>query len=106
MELPAGVSTSTYTYAGTGYANPHAVTSIGNPFSTLSTVIYSEKEKRGLITLNAISLAFTTADRRHDVALAIDHRYGAALDAEMEHQTIRHTTEGAPKPRPARCDNG
>jgi hypothetical protein len=26
MELPAGVSTSTYTYAGTGYANPHAVT--------------------------------------------------------------------------------
>ena len=34
MELPAGVSTSTYTYAGTGYANPHAVTSIGNGVST------------------------------------------------------------------------
>jgi YD repeat-containing protein len=36
MELPAGVSTSTYTYAGTGYANPHAVTSIGNGLSTTS----------------------------------------------------------------------
>src|SRR6266480_2458047 len=34
MELPAGVSTSTY--AGTGYANPHAVTSIGNGLSTTS----------------------------------------------------------------------
>jgi YD repeat-containing protein len=36
MELPAGVSTSTYTHAGTGYANPHAVTSIGNGLSTTS----------------------------------------------------------------------
>jgi hypothetical protein len=26
MELLAGVSTSTYTYAGTGYANPQCVT--------------------------------------------------------------------------------
>src|SRR2546422_4456327 len=36
MELPAGVSTSTYTYAGTGYANPHAATQIGNGLSTTS----------------------------------------------------------------------
>jgi RHS repeat-associated protein len=30
MDLPAGVSTSTYTYAGTAYANPHAPTTIGS----------------------------------------------------------------------------
>jgi hypothetical protein len=30
MDLPAGVPTSTYTYAGTGYANPHAITTIEN----------------------------------------------------------------------------
>jgi hypothetical protein len=34
MELPAGVSTSTYTYAGTGYVNPHAVTQIAHGVST------------------------------------------------------------------------
>jgi hypothetical protein len=34
MELPAGDSTSTYTYVGTGYANPHAVTSMGDRVST------------------------------------------------------------------------
>jgi RHS repeat-associated protein len=34
MDLPAGVSTSTYTYAGTGYANPHAVTQIASGLST------------------------------------------------------------------------
>jgi RHS repeat-associated protein len=34
MDLPAGVSTSTYTYAGTNYANPHAVTQIANGIST------------------------------------------------------------------------
>ena len=34
MELPAGVSTSTYTYAGMGFANPHAVTQIGSGVST------------------------------------------------------------------------
>jgi hypothetical protein len=38
MELPAGVSTSTYTYAGTGYANPHAVTQIANGVSTSTFV--------------------------------------------------------------------
>jgi RHS repeat-associated protein len=36
MDLPAGVPTSTFTYAGTGYANPHAVTSIGNGTATTS----------------------------------------------------------------------
>jgi YD repeat-containing protein len=39
MELPAGVSTGTYTYAGTGYANPHAVTQIANGVST-TTFVY------------------------------------------------------------------
>jgi hypothetical protein len=34
MDLPAGVSISTYTHAETGYANPHAVTSIGNGLSS------------------------------------------------------------------------
>jgi RHS repeat-associated protein len=34
MELPAGVSTSTYTYAGTGYANPNALTTLSNGLST------------------------------------------------------------------------
>jgi RHS repeat-associated protein len=34
MDLPTDVSTSTYTYAGTGYANPHAVSQIGNGIST------------------------------------------------------------------------
>src|SRR6266540_3812854 len=34
MDLPAGVPTSTFTYAGTGYANPHAVTQIANGLST------------------------------------------------------------------------
>ena len=34
MELSAGASTGTYTYAGTGFANPHAVTSIGNGTAT------------------------------------------------------------------------
>jgi RHS repeat-associated protein len=36
MDLPAGVSTSTYTYAGTGYANPHALTQLSNGLSTTS----------------------------------------------------------------------
>src|SRR4051812_16973164 len=40
MELPAGVSTSTYTYAGTGYAPPDAVTSIGNGVSILVARVY------------------------------------------------------------------
>jgi RHS repeat-associated protein len=39
MDLPAGVPASTYTYAGMGYANPHAVTQIANGFST-STFTY------------------------------------------------------------------
>jgi YD repeat-containing protein len=39
MDLPAGASTSKYTYAGTGYANPHAVTQIGNGTAT-STFTY------------------------------------------------------------------
>jgi uncharacterized protein RhaS with RHS repeats len=34
MDLPAGVSTSTYTHADTGFANPHAVTQIANGVST------------------------------------------------------------------------
>ena len=34
MDFPAGVSSSTYTCAGTGFANPHAVTSVGNGTAT------------------------------------------------------------------------
>ncbi len=36
MNLPAGVPISTYTRAGTGYANPHALTSLSNGYSTSS----------------------------------------------------------------------
>jgi hypothetical protein len=46
MELPAGVSTSTYTYAGTGYATPHAVTSIGDRVSTNVTSDAAMKAER------------------------------------------------------------
>ena len=55
MDLPAGVSTSTYTYAGTGYANPHAVTQIANGVST-TTYAYdnngnlAQKTTDGVIT--------------------------------------------------------
>jgi RHS repeat-associated protein len=34
MDLPAGVSIGTFTYTGTRFANPHAVTSIGNGTAT------------------------------------------------------------------------
>src|SRR2546427_4383610 len=56
MELPAGVSTSTYTYAGTGYANPHAVTSIGNGLST-TTYAY---DNNGNLTSAGTGTATTT----------------------------------------------
>jgi RHS repeat-associated protein len=56
MELPAGVSTGTYTYAGTGYANPHAVTSIGNGLST-TTYAY---DNNGNLTSTGNGTASTT----------------------------------------------
>src|SRR5882724_2316561 len=56
MELPAGVSTSTYTYAGTGYANPHAVTSIGNGLST-TTYAY---DNNGNLTSSGTGTATTS----------------------------------------------
>jgi YD repeat-containing protein len=55
MDLPAGVSTITYTYAGTGYANPHAVTQVANGIST-STYAYDndgnliQKTTDGVVT--------------------------------------------------------
>src|SRR6266851_9189484 len=56
MELPAGVSTSTYTYAGTGYANPHAVTQIANGLST-TTYAY---DNNGNLTSAGTGTATTT----------------------------------------------
>src|SRR5712671_4884334 len=47
MDLPADVSTSTYAYAGTGYANPDAVTQIGNG---LSTTTYAYDNNGNLIS--------------------------------------------------------
>jgi YD repeat-containing protein len=40
MDLPAGVSASKYTYAGTNYANPHAVTQITTTAGATTTFTY------------------------------------------------------------------
>ena len=46
MDLSARASTSTYTYAGTGYANPHAATQIANGVST-TTYAYDNNGNLG-----------------------------------------------------------
>jgi RHS repeat-associated protein len=56
MDLPAGVPTSTYTYAGTGYANPHAPTQIANGLST-STFQY---DNNGNVTQKLTDGVLTT----------------------------------------------
>jgi RHS repeat-associated protein len=56
MDLPAGVPTSTYTYAGTGYENPHAVTQIGNGTAT-TTYSY---DNNGNLTSAGTGTATTT----------------------------------------------
>jgi uncharacterized BrkB/YihY/UPF0761 family membrane protein len=75
-------------------------------------VVYQEREKRGFVKLNAVSLAFTLAGMTL-TALALGAAVGfmlwmwfssivlligAELNAEMEHQTATDTTEGPPRP--------
>jgi YD repeat-containing protein len=57
MELPAGVSTSTHTYAGTSYANPHALTTLSNGQST-STFAYDNNGNVVQKTVDGITTTY------------------------------------------------